>query len=306
MRHCNEYPKKMRQTIFLIGISLTLAFTACTPGKKLSQINTTAEAAYQAGNYAAALQSWEQVIQSHELAATTRECPVYGRAGQAALQLGQTRKAISYLEKDQYSVAVNATTYQNLATAYREIDNLSKEMDALETYVKKYPAGEDYRQVQKRLFETYVESERWDRVLEYWAGLPDESKEDPQLLEGFFTANKSLKNEDACDEIARTLLQNDAENMLALDYWGKKYYYKAEDRYRTEMMAYENKKTNKQYRILLSALDEVTADFKKSLGYFKTLYKLDPSPVHAKYLGYIYGRLDDKKKEKYYKNLAGE
>lgn len=306
MRHFNEYPKKMRQTIFLVGISLTLAFTACTPGKKLSQMNTTAETAYQAGNYTAALQSWEQVIQNHELAATTKDCPVYGKAAQAALKLGQTQKAISYLEKDQYSVAANAMTYQNLATAYREIDNLSKEMDALETYVKKYPAGEAYQQVQKRLFETYVESERWDRVLEYWADLPDVSKADQQLLEGFFTANKVLKNEDACGEIARTLLQNDAENMLALDYWGRKYYYKAEDRYRDEMTAYENKKTNKQYRILLSALDEVTTDFKTSLGYFKTLYKLDPSPVNAKYLGHIYGRLDDKKKEKYYKDLAGE
>ena len=70
------------------------------------------------------------------------------------------------------------------------------------------------------------------------------------------------------------------------------------------MKAYDNHKTNKQYRILLKALDVVTADFKKSLTYFKKLYSIEPTAENANYLSHIYGRLSDKKKEVYYKGLA--
>jgi len=70
------------------------------------------------------------------------------------------------------------------------------------------------------------------------------------------------------------------------------------------MKDYDDHKTNKQYNILLNALDIVTADFKKSLSYFKKIYALEPSKENANYLSHIYGRLSDEKKETYYKKLA--
>jgi len=70
------------------------------------------------------------------------------------------------------------------------------------------------------------------------------------------------------------------------------------------MKAYDKKKTNKQYRKLLKALDVVTADFNKSLKYFKKLYGVDSVPEYANYLSHIYNRLSDKKKAEYYKKIA--
>jgi hypothetical protein len=86
----------------------------------------------------------------------------------------------------------------------------------------------------------------------------------------------------------------------------KKYYNIAENRYQAEMKAYENNKTRKQYALLLEALDEITEEFKISLGYFETLYRLNPRPVYANYMGNIYVRFNDQEKADYYLNLAKE
>ena len=109
-----------------------------------------------------------------------------------------------------------------------------------------------------------------------------------------------MKNDSVCDLVATGLLELDDQNFMALEWTAKKYFWQAENRYQAELEAYDNNKTNKQYNQLLRALDMVSADFKKSLGYFKTLYDLDPDPKTAKYLGNIYNRLDDKEKAEFY------
>ena len=104
--------------------------------------------------------------------------------------------------------------------------------------------------------------------------------------------------------IATNLLGKDENNLIGLDWLGKKYFWQAEFRYQDELKAYEKNKTNKQYKQLLKALDIVSADFKTSLNYFKKLYAQNPKPATAKYIGNIYNRLDNKKKAGYYYHLA--
>ena len=124
------------------------------------------------------------------------------------------------------------------------------------------------------------------------------------MVFAYFSINQRLNKVDECNKVAQELLDINEENLVALSWFGKQYYRKAEDLYQTEMKAYENKKTNKQYNILLAALENVTYDFKKSLKYFTKIYSLQPSPENANYLSHIYGRLSDKKKSEYYKKLA--
>ena len=45
-------------------------------------------------------------------------------------------------------------------------------------------------------------------------------------------------------------------------------------------------------------------NFKISLGYFETLYKLNPLPAYANYMGNIYVRFNDQEKADYYHNLG--
>jgi hypothetical protein len=186
------------------------------------------------------------------------------------------------------------------------MDNLSKELEALEIYNNEYAAGKDISAVKARLFQIYVETENWDKAKETWPAIQAEAKNSISLTEDYFVTNEALKNDSVCDLLAGELLNLDENNLVGLDWMAKKYFWQAENRYKNEMEAYDKNKTNRQYNKLLKALDIVSADFKTSLGYFKTLYGLNPAPQYAKYLGNIYNRLDDKKKADYYYGLAGE
>ncbi len=220
------------------------------------------------------------------------------------MKTGNTKLAVDYLKKASNSNYVVESTYFYISQAYLQIDNLSLEMMALVDYLELYPNGKNINDVKTRLFYTYVESDNFEKALELWPEVHSHNKQDVQLLEAYLGVNNGLGKTDTCNDIAQQLLSIDANNLVALNWFGKQYYNKAEDRYRKEMKAYDDHKTNKQYRILLKALDVVTADFKKSLSYFKKIYTLQPTSENANYLSHIYGRLSDKKKEAYYKGLA--
>ena len=289
--------------LFVFG-SMILIFSGCSSSKNITQTMQDGQTAYAEGNYQKAFSDWEVVIEDYKNQGKANECPVYTEAAAAAMHLGQLEKAIQYLEAESNTANVEAITYYELAGLYRKIDNLSKELDELDTYVAKYPEGENIEQVQTRLFEIYLETDRWEDAIAKWNDLSPESQSGLQIIEGYFLANKKLKNDDVCDKFALLLLELDNENVMALDWFAKQLFWKAEKRYQDEMKAYNTNKTNKQYNRLLKALDVVSKDFKTSLGYFKTLYAIDPNPQYAKYLGDIYNRLDDKKKANYYYEKA--
>jgi aminoglycoside/choline kinase family phosphotransferase len=86
----------------------------------------------------------------------------------------------------------------------------------------------------------------------------------------------------------------------------KKYFWRAENRYQSEMEAYEKNRTHRQYAQLLRAFEVLNADFHKSLNYFLRLYEKDPKPEYARFIGNIYLRFDDKSKARYYHSRADE
>ncbi len=294
----------MKYLIGLAPIILIFLVSGCGTGKQLAQKKETAETYYMAGNYSDALIAYREIIEVYESNSNSAECSVYTKAGESALKTDNTKLAVDYLKKASNSNFVVESTYFYLANAYGQIDNLSLEMMALVDYLKKYPEGNEVEAVKIRLFYIYTESDNFEKALELWPDVYAYNQQDMQLLEAYFSINKSLDNTDTCNDVAQQLLSLNADNLVALNWFGKQYYRKAEDRYQKEMKAYDNHKTNKQYRILLKALDVVTADFKKSLTYFKKLYSIEPTAENANYLSHIYGRLSDKKKEAYYKGLA--
>lgn len=286
--------------IVLLGIVVLLI--ACSTGSKITKVTGEAETAYQKGNYEDALASYEVVIMDYEKQGIPQKCPVYGKAGIAAMELGNKEKAIDYLVKDTGTPSVSASTYATLAKYYHQIDNLSKEIDALEAVMNNFPESQEAVKLKVRLFETYIESENWEKAITTWPLIGPGPSSDAALIEEYFLANKSLGQDDACDSIAQQLLEIDPISIPALEWEAKKYYHKAENRYQEEMAAYEKNKTNSQYNKLVKALEVVTKDFKTSLKYFTTLYEINPLSSYATFLSNIYARLDDKKKADYYKS----
>jgi tetratricopeptide (TPR) repeat protein len=222
------------------------------------------------------------------------------------MKLDQTEKALDYLKKATYTPFADADTYAAMARIYRNIDNLSLEIEALEAYVKKYPDGAEILQMKMRLFQTYVESENWQLAFDLWPEIEPQAKMEINYLEDYYKVNEALENEALAEQLAGQLLDMNDENVTGLEFMAKKYYNIAENRYQEEMIAYEKNKTRKQYAILLENLDEVKKDFQTALGYFETLYLINPRPVYANYMANIYVRFNDEENAEYYKRLGGQ
>ncbi len=297
---------QMRRLNWLLGFVFFGFFVGCTPAKQIAVVNPVqqADADFQAGNFEAALAGYKNAIDTKKAEGATVDGSIYKNAGLSAFALKQTTQTIELLEIAKFTPTADAETWSALAKCYREIDNLSKEIEALETYLQKYPEGNETSAFSVRLFETYVESENWDLAFALWPSIAETASTQIKLLTDYFTVNRKLEKEQNCDELAPKMLQLDDKNLVALFWLAKKYYWMAENFYQAEMKAYEANKTNKQYLKLLENLKTTTADFKIALGYFERLYAISPKPDYANYIGNIYARFDDKKKAEFYHNLG--
>ena len=259
---------------------------------------------YNQGDYQQAMTLWEADITSNEKKGLDNTCESYTPAAYAAIKLHQYDKAINWLKKATYSEKAADSTFVALAEVYRIQDNLSLEMLALQDYMAKYPQGKHTEKVGMRLFEIYTESGNWELAEKQYGLLPEDKMREESYLLNYLTINQALDHQDFCDSIVGVLLEVNPNQIVALNWRGKKYYHLAEEAYQNEMTAYAQNKTRKQYNQLLKALDAITTDFKKALDYFSKSYELSPDPQVANYLSYIYNRLDDKKKAEYYRKLS--
>ena len=297
----------MKYLRLLVTYFLTVSlFMSCGTGSKLAKMETTGDNAYKEGNYSVALSAYENVIADCRASDREAECPVYTRAGISALRINNITKAIEYLQNALYTPFANEDTYYFMGRAYREIDNLSKEILTLEDYLDKYPEGKYAADVRQRLFETYMESENWDKARTMWAALSEKVKTETTMQKHWFRLNCEVESFDDCESLAKKLVEKDPDYVPALEFLGEKYFWKAENRYQAEMEAYEKNRTRKQYARLLEALDGITADFKIALGYYEKLYEMNPAAKYAQYLSNIYLRFDNKEKSDYYRKKANQ
>jgi len=294
----------MKISKIIQGLIIVLIIQACASSVNTTKLSEDGNTAYNAGNYETALIAWEQIIENSESKGKKAKGPAYVGAGKSALKLEQNDKAIKYLETAREISYSSPEMYESLAIVYKNIDNLSKEISALETYRKFYPQGEKISAINTRLFETYIESENWDLAVKLWPEIETLAQSNVNLLGGYLLVNISMQNKNTCDKLASQILKLDKNNIIALEYLANKYYEMAENLYITEMKAYKENRTNKQYARLLKALDEVYPNFRKSRDYYLRLYKIEPKKDYANYLGNIFTRLDDKEKADFHYKKA--
>jgi len=293
---------KRRMNILMYAVVILLA--ACSTTKEVKKSTVTGENYMLSGQYTEALNYYENNMREAELKGKSVSGDIFRKAGEAAYKLNNKSKAQSYFEK---AVDLNSLSAEMLlmqADCYKEIDNLSKEIITLESYITNYPNGKDIKIAKLRLFETCLESQNWEQTEKLWTSFGVEAEKDKNLMDIYLKANIAQKNDLKTAALAAKLLKLDEKNIAALEIIGENYFWKAENRYQAETDAYDKKKTRSQYAKLLKALDVVTSDFKKSLGYYKKLYTIQPDKKYALFLGNIYARLNDKEKSTYYKNRA--
>jgi len=295
----------MKKLSLFIGIAILI--TACSTNKEISQISQVRSKgmlSFTEGDYSGALAKFTELINEAEAKGVLATIEDYEGAGKSAYALGQHERALVYLEQAKDLGSKDESVYFSLADIYHIKDNLSKEIRYLEFYNTNYPKGSHIKLVDLRLFESYVESESWEQGLAQWPLVQDNQPFREIITEGYFKINLALKNEAECEKTAKELLKINDNNIIALEWSAERLFWKAENFYQESMTEYNKKKTNSQYAKLLKALNIVTVDFKKSRDLFEKLYKIEPLPKYAQFLGNIYTRLDDKEKAKFYQSKA--
>lgn len=293
-----------RPIFFIISIILFSSIIACSPLRQVSELSQRADQAYAAGDFTEAYELYVKVIETTSSRDQLSDGHVYNRAGVLAYKLGDTGKSLEYLELARHTPAADAGTYITLAKAYREIDNLSREITNLERYMEHYPGGDDADYARKRLFETYVESLNWQLAANLWDDLPGNPYQDEGLMEGYLMMHKALDNDEKATDVAEKLLDLNRDNIPALDHLARKHFNEAVSRYNREMRAYEQNRTHRQYAILLEAFEIINTDFRIALDYFQRLYNQDPRSEYAGFLANIYERFQDEEKARYYRRRA--
>ncbi len=287
----------------LVFVFLILA--SCSVSRQWVEWKSEADTAFGQGEYETALQGYERIIEAQKEKDQMPEPEIYRKAGLSAFYLNKNDVAIHYLQDLRNTEHATGDVYYALAMINREIDNLSREISALENYVNKYPEGKYIEELKPRLFGTYVESKNYEPALGVWEELPEEFKKSESMLHDYFIISKELGMEKEARKTAVEILNINPDHAGALEYMADHYFWRAENRYQKEMEAYEKNRTRKQYRQLLDAFDILNADFRKSLNYYLKLYEMDPEPKYARFIGNIYLRFDDKKKARYYHQKAG-
>ena len=287
----------------IILFSLLLFLISCGAPKTVVNYQQLASDAMEVDQYSLAIEHLQKYISQQVANEQIIDPKVYAELGKAYFKSEQYEKAEESFDRARDKNYADGEMYVMMSQRYRSIDNLSKEITALEYYRDHLSPTKDSSQMRNRLFETYVISENWQKAENTWSLMDSTTKEKGSYLQYYFDLKRELEDKEACDALAEKLLNIYPKSGEALEWLAKKYYYLAENRYQSSMETYNEKKTNKQYKILLKELDMVTADFKKSLKYFEPLWEMEDGKKYAVYLANIYARFDDKKKSDYYKSF---
>ena len=282
--------------LFLLVTALAI-LAACSTGKLTSSSKTNATTLENSGNYTEAMSAWNQYFTQTPVEQTSGED--FANAAQVAIKAGNTAQAIGWFDQARYKNFASPEMYKSLAGIFKEEDNFSKEMSALEFYTENY--GNTDQDVSARLFSMYCEIGETEKALSYWKLMDASSRNQEANLLDYFQINKKLENSAVCDSVSAVILKINPDQTDALDWMAKKYYRAGQDRYDSEMKKYEQNKTRKQYAVLLKELDLVTADFKKALPYLEKLWKQNQTKEYASYFVNIYARFGDEQKVDYYK-----
>ncbi len=291
----------------LVSITFLILFSffyACSPLRQFSDLSQEAEMAYSSGNYADAYDLYRQLIEAHQSRNQSIDGETYNRAGVSAYEAGETQQALEYLEFARHTEAADDRTFASLAKAYREIDNLSREITNLERYLDRFPDGAEADAFRVRLFETLVESMNLQQALNLWPELPGNPYQDEGLLTLYLQLNRQIDNTAKAAELAERLLDLNRNNQEALDFLARKHFQEATSMYNREMRAYEENRTHRQYAHLLEALEIVNTDLRIAMNYFKRLYEQNPRPEYAGFIADIYERFQDEENARYFRRRA--
>ena len=290
----------------IVVSTLFALFWSCSTSKLPKETVTQKEravAAAAAGDYSQAVQMWISWFENQDSRNQDIEFSDYALAASDAYRAENNQLAVQWYDKARLAGYKGADMYVAFIHIFRKQNNLSREMTALQALSDGYPEESSQLNVNGRLFEIYMETDR-TKAYQQWASLPVEYKVKESSLSNFFILTKQFEEEALSDSVATELLKVNGTHIPALEWMAGKYYHKAENQYQREMDKYNKNRTHVQYTFLLNELKKISEDFRKSRDFFEKLWAQDKNSRYAAFLANIYTRLDNPDRAAYYRKLS--
>ncbi|MGM0622112.1 MAG: hypothetical protein ACQETJ_13755, partial [Bacteroidota bacterium] len=209
---------KIKNSILL---ALVLIAAACGGPKNLTQYKQNAEQAISEGNYAQAVEEWKTYFNGQNEAENEITGAEYAEAAKTAFKADMISQATDWFDEARWAGYADEEMYLTLAEIFRDMDNLSKELTALEYYYDNF--GKDNQEVNSRLFSLYDEIDQYEKALAVWEKLPLKKQRERENIEKFFDMNKKLENEEVVDSVSSVLLEINPDHTGALEWEATKY-----------------------------------------------------------------------------------
>ncbi len=292
----------MRLTIFLLAIVMLMS--SCKQSQKLTQTSQKADLLYFQKDYQGAFDSYSSIIESY--VAKKQQVPgdLYSSAGKCLYYMESRPQAMEYFNRAEQLGFQDEMMLSLRVKYYGDIDNLSKEVEALEQYSALYPDGSDIAYVNKRLYLRYVEMKEFRKAYLRYPKLQANSRDSLPVLESYHQVCKKLGKADEADKIAEKLYSIDNNNAIGLEHVAYQAYKTTEDEYQAAVKAYEAQKTNAAYTVMVKKTQPLAARYKTARDLYLKLYGITKKPADAAILARIYQRLKDKQKADYYAKLS--
>lgn len=278
--------------------------TGCSSTKTLVSQSQEADLLYYQKDYLTAFDVYSKVIEGYVSKSLPVPGEVYASAGKCLYYSGTPSSAMEYFRKAEEAGVDDEQILVIRMKYYAEVDNMSKEIDCLEKYSALYSTGSEIGYVNLRLFLRYVEMKEYRKAYLRFKAMTSETQDQIQYIEKFYNVCEKLGKQEEANEVARELYNRNPNNLIGLNYMAYSTYTSTENEYVAAVKAYEAKKTNANYKIMVNKTKPLVERYRKAKKYFVQLYNLYKRPADAAVLARICSRLNEKQNAAYYEKLS--
>jgi tetratricopeptide (TPR) repeat protein len=279
----------MKKSLIFFGV-IALLFTACSPTKKITAIQTQLENAYQQGDYEAVITQYEALQQMASKKETEPAITVKLQTAKSAYKLEKYETAISLFSEIPQNAKDSEATYMQGAS-YNKTNQPDMEYQHWQSCISLMKDNENYPFILQRLFLLETANGKYHEADTLWRHLS--VTDDESMLSARLQGLKELGNEKEALKITESILKINPENIDAIYFKAVYYYENGEALYQSEMTKYNKNRNYTTYAYLRRELKKASTLFRAAREQFEKLHQLKPeNKTYISYLKNCYVRLD--------------
>ncbi|MGQ1946524.1 tetratricopeptide repeat protein [Geofilum sp. OHC36d9] len=281
----------MKKLLAILGV-IAFLFTACSPTKKITAIQTQMGIAYQQDDYETVLTQYEALKQ---VASTKKIEPantVKTQAAKSAYKLKKYDTAALLFSEIPQNLKDGESIYMQ-GISYNKTKQSEMEYQHWRDCIRLLKENENYPLVLQRLFLLETANGKYHEADTLWRHLS--ITKDEIILSARLQGLKELGREKEALQITKSILKLNPENTDAIYFKAAYHYEKGETLYQSEMTKYNKNRNYTTYAYLRRELKKVSIQFRAARELFEKLHQLEPkNKTYINYLKNCYIRLDMK------------